>query len=219
MILLLLLLVPELAAAQERNPSFNLINRSGRAINEVYATPPEVDGWGRDRLDRSYVPPGQIFPVRLPADGNCVYDIKVVYADGRPEERRRVDTCQTDAIAFPGGRGDAGRGDAGRGDTGRGDAGRGDAGRDRAGGQTSDPSFRLVNRGRVEVQGVYVSEVGDENWGRNRLDDDTVSSGDTRVIRLPNGACIYDLRVVFANGRSMERRRVDLCKITDLRVP
>ena len=199
MILLLLLLVPELAAAQERNPSFNLINRSGRAINEVYATPPEVDGWGRDRLDRSYVPPGQIFPVRLPADGNCVYDIKVVYADGRPEERRQVDTCQTDAIAFPGGRGDAGR--------------------DRAGGQTSDPSFRLVNRGRLEVQGVYVSEVGDENWGRNRLDDDTVSSGDTRVIRLPNGACIYDLRVVFANGRSMERRRVDLCKITDLRVP
>ena len=207
--LLLLLLVPGFALAQEQNPSFNLVNRSGRAINEVYATPAGVDQWGRDRLERSFVPPGQTFPVRLPADGNCVYDIKVVYSDGQPEERRRVETCETDAIVFPGGRVNAGRGDAGR----------DDAGRDRARGQTSDPSFRLVNRGRSEVQEVYVSEAGDDNWGRDRLDDDTVGAGSTRVIRLPNGPCIYDLRVVFANGRSMERRRVDLCKITDFRVP
>ena len=197
-LILLGLLVSGAAAAQTSNPSFNLINRSGRAINEVYATPAGVDRWGRDRLERSFVPPGQTFPVRLPADGNCVYDIKVVYADGQPEERRRVDTCQTDAVVFPGGRGDAGR---------------------QAAGQSSDPSFRLVNRGRSEVEEVYVSEVGDDGWGRDRLGDDTVSAGGTRVIRLPNGPCIYDVRVVFASGQAVERRRIDLCKITDLRVP
>ena len=197
-VLLLALLCPGSAMAQADNPSVNLVNRSRQAITELYATPASTDRWGQDRLARFLVPPGQTFPLRLPADGECVYDLRVVYADGKPEERRRVNTCEVDQVVFPGGRART--------------APPGPAG-------TDDPSFRVVNRSKAELNEVYVSPSGDDDWGRDRLGDDTVAAGATRVIRMPRGDCTYDVRVVFADGEAVERRRLDLCKITDLRVP
>ena len=177
------------------NPSFNLVNRGSQPIEELYATPTGYDRWGQDRLGRNDVLSGQTFPVRLPADGNCSYDIRVVYADRKSEERRRVDLCAVQQMAFPAGGGD------------------------RAQAPADDPSFRLVNRGRAEVQSLYVSPSSEQNWGEDRLGDDTVSGGGTRVIRMPPGQCIYDVRAVFANGQSSERRKLNLCSLTELRVP
>ena len=45
------------------------------------------------------------------------------------------------------------------------------------------------------------------------------AAGATRVIRLPTGQCIYDVRVVFANKEAIEKRRLNLCTITNLTVP
>ena len=205
------------ALAQTSNPSFTLRNRSNQAINEIFATPAGVDRWGRDRLGQSLISPGQAFPVRLPADGNCVYDIRVVYADGKPEERRRVNTCEIESLAFPGGQPSAAPASTGRADSGRADSGRADSGRQQE--ATDDPSFRLVNRGRADVNEIYVSRTGEDSWGRDRLGDDTLPGGGTRVIRLPNGPCTYDVRIVFANGETTEKRQLNLCVITDLRVP
>lgn len=190
-------------AQQGSNPSFNLMNRSAQAIVEVYATPVGMGRWGPDRLTRYLVAPGQVFPLRLPGNGACLYDLRVVYADGHPEERRRVNTCEMDAIAFPG--------------------------RNAApvlpapalpGTQaTDDPSFRLVNQARIEVARVFASPSGDGDWGLNRLGDGAIAAGATRVIRLPRGECTYDVRVVYGNGQAVERRRVNLCEVTDLRLP
>ena len=196
--------MPGLAAAQSGNPSFNLVNRAPQAITEVYATPAGVDRWGRDRLGRSFVAPGQTFPVQLPADGTCVYDLRIVYVDGKPEERRRLDTCEIETVTFPGGR-PGGVAQA-----------QGPAPNPAA---TDDPSFRLVNRGRSEATELYASPSGDENWGRDRLGTETVPAGGTRVVRLPRGDCRYDVRVVFGNGESTEKRKLNLCTLTDLRVP
>ena len=191
------------ALAQTTNPSFTLSNRGTQPINELYATPAGIDRWGGDRLGNNSLSPGQTFPVRLRADGNCIYDIKVVYADGKPEEKRRVNTCQLETVVFPGGRTTG---------TGATAAGNRPAVAD-------DPSFRLVNRGRAPINEVYASRSGEETWGEDRLGDDTVATGATRVIRLPNGECTYDVRVVFTNGEATEKRRLNLCGITDLRVP
>ena len=184
--LALLLAAGPAAWGDTGNPSFNLVNRSQQAISQVYATPTGVERWGQDRLQQSFIPPGQRFPVRLPADSACTYDVRVVYADGRAEERRRVDLCRMDTMAFPGGAGEQGSRDQGS------QGGRGQAG---------DPSFRLINSGRSEISEFYATLVGDENWGDDRLGDDTVAVGRTYVIRLPSGRCIYDVKVVFANRR------------------
>lgn len=188
-------------AQQPPNPSFNLVNRSDNAINEVYATSAGLANWGRDRLGNNNIPPGQSYPIRLPADGNCVYDVKVVYANGQTDERRGLNTCTVDNVTFPAGRG----GSAPRGNTQQ--------------QSSNDPSFRLVNGSRSKINEVYATVAGEDSWGQDRLGDDTVAAGATRVIRLPTGQCIYDVRVVFANGEATEKRRLNLCTITNLRVP
>jgi hypothetical protein len=187
------------AAAQAPNPSFNLVNRGESAISELYATSAGMSTWGRNRLTEGSLGPGQSYPVRLPADGNCIYDIRVIYANGQTDERRAMNTCNVDNVTFP--------------------SGRRSGGSAAAGSNSNDPSFRLVNRSRSKVNEVYASVTGDDSWGEDRLGDGTVAAGATRVIRLPNGPCVYDVRVVFANGEATEKRRLNLCTITDLRVP
>lgn len=89
------------AAAQAPNPSFNVVNRASNAINEVYATKTGTTTWGQNRIGGRPVPPGQTGPIRLPADGNCVYDVRVVYANGQAEQRRGLNTCSVDNVLFP----------------------------------------------------------------------------------------------------------------------
>ena len=206
---LLLVAAAHAPAWAQPNPSFNVANRTGSTIVELYATPAGVTNWGGNRLSGVAVPPGQRYAIRLPADGNCIYDVRVVYAAGNPEERRDVNTCTLDDLPFPASATiRAPRPDGSRG------AARGGRQPD-----TDDPSFRLVNAGRSEVNELYATPVGEDNWGTDRLGDDTVAPGATRVIRLPTGTCTWDVRVVYANGKATEKRRLDLCSITDLRVP
>lgn len=195
---MLLLAAWPVAAQEPPNPSFYLVNKGPSAISKVFATPANMSNWGRDRLTGASIPPGQSYPIRLPADGNCAYDIKVVYANGRTDERRSLDTCAVDNVTFPSGRGSS---------------------QPRAQQTEDDPSFVLVNRSRSPVNELYLSLTNEERWGEDRLGDDSVPAGATKVIRLPRGQCVYDLRVVFANGEANEKRKLNLCQITQLRVP
>ena len=97
-----LLLFPAVAWAQSAtppNPSFNLVNRGAAAIREFFATPSGRTNWGRDRLDGKGLAPGAKAPIRLPADGNCNYDLRATFADGRIEDRRGLDVCATEDVA------------------------------------------------------------------------------------------------------------------------
>ncbi len=78
--------------APQGNPSFNLLNQSQRVVERVFASPSTEDNWGPDRLGNDLVPPGQRYPIRLPA-GECTYDIRVVFRDGAAQEERRLDAC------------------------------------------------------------------------------------------------------------------------------
>lgn len=197
--LLLALAAPQAGAQPAPNASFHLVNRSGETITEIYATPRSRPNWGRDRLGDRSLPPGQSFPVRLPADGTCSYDIRVVYATGKAEERRDFDTCEVETLVFPL------------------TAGAGRAARRQA--AADNPSFRLVNRGRQGVNSLYATPTGVEDWGSDRLGDATVRAGASHDVRLPAGSCAYDVRIVFANGDATERRDVNLCSIGELPVP
>lgn len=192
-----LLLWAGTSVAQEvANPSFYLVNRSGWVISRVFATPSGQSGWGPNRLANATIAPGGNHPIRLPADGQCQYDLRVVYANGRAEERRGLDICAFDRLDFPTGRAPA---DAVR--------------------PAEDASFRLINHGRSAVNELYLSVTDDDSWGLDRLGDDSLPRGATKVIRLPPGECVYDVRVVFANGEASEKRRLNLCQINSLRVP
>ncbi len=199
-----LLALAALPARAQDNPSFNVVNRTGASIKAVFASPAGVANWGRNRLAAAAVAPGANAPIRLPADGNCIYDVRVVYANGQSDERRGVNTCSVDNLIFPA----AAEGAAPPARSGRGQQA-----------TIDDPSFRLVNRSRSEVNEVYASMTGDDDWGDDKLGDDTIAPGATRVIRLPSGPCTWDVRIVWANGEASEKRRLNLCGMTDLRVP
>ena len=201
---------PGSARADAPNPSFYLVNRSTQAITEVYASPVSADGWGRNRLSDDKINPDASAAIRLLADGNCRFDLRVVYQDGNDEQRRAVNTCMLDNIEF---------GAPARPATPPRPTPSPDQPAPQSGNPDRDPSFRIVNRGDREIDEVYARVAGSANWGRDRLGDGTINPRTFRVINLPHGQCVWDIRLVFADGPSTEKRRLNLCDVTDLPVP
>lgn len=180
-----------------QNPSFNLLNHSSEAIRELYVTPAGNERWGRNRLTRP-VPAGASFAVRRRIDGNCIFDIRVVYADGRSQDRHGVDSCKTDDIAVGAAE------STGAGATGK---------------AADDPSFRLVNRGAQPIAELYATPSGLGHWGENRLDAPLLP-GTERMVHIDRQpSCLFDLKVVLADHKAREKHGTDLCRINNLPVP
>lgn len=211
------------ALAQSTDPSFNLLNRSGQAILEAYVSVSTDTNWGVDRLGRDVVPNGQSYAIRLPA-GQCVNDIRVVYQDRRAEERRNLNTCTVTDVEFRGQATQAAPATPATPGTPR-PPGPAVATPPAAAtppataGAQGNPSFNLVNNtGRV-IRELYVSLSSDSNWGEDRLGADTVAAGRTYPVRLPQGPCMYDVRIVLDNNQPQERRNLNLCDVTNLAFP
>jgi hypothetical protein len=203
------LLVPGLAgqaaAQQQNNPSFNLVNRAQAPINEVYATPPGMDTWGKDMLIDTTVAPGASFPVRLPV-GQCTYDVRVIYGNGRAEEKRGLDTCTMNDVVF--------NGSSAAAITGQGNGAQ--PGGQQSGGQQATqqgPSFTVTNLSKITISSVFATPSGVDNWGQDRLGaQGTIEHEATKTISLPNdGKCLYDIRFVYSDDSTFEKRKVDLC--------
>lgn len=85
--------------------------------------------------------------------------------------------------------------------------------------QTTDPSFRLNNRSNQTIMELYVSSSSDSNWGRDHLGTNVLPPGQSFIVRLPNGQCVNDIRIVAEGGRATERRQVNTCNLTDINYP
>lgn len=200
------------AEAQTGDPSFNLVNRSNRVIYEAYASPATDSNWGQDRLGNNIIPAGRSFVIRLP-QGECIYDVRVVYerAGGPSEERRNINLCNVNELAFDG----RGQQQGAPGQQQQRPQGPPPA----AAGPSGNPSFNLVNQGRQTVMQAFASLTTDQNWGPDRLGADTVAPGAVFAVRLPEGPCMYDIRFVYDSGQPQERRGVNLCEVTNITVP
>ncbi len=196
---------PTLIPPMAQNPSFNLVNRSPTAIRELFVTPAGNANWGQNRLDGkagnpTSIAPGASFAVRRRIDTNCIFDIRVVYVDGKTEDRRGLNTCALEDVTI-GATAPAGTNAA-------------------TGKPADDPSVKLFNRAARPVTEVYMTPAGLTNWGQNRLGQDRLLPDGTRLFTLPrDGSCIFDLRVVFADGKALEKKRANLCRIGELPVP
>ena len=183
------------AAAQSNDPSFRVVNRTESVVQEVYASPSTQQNWGQDRLGAGTIQPGASFIVRLPPDGECVYDLRFVYAGGRSEEKRDLDTCGLTDVVLDG-------------------AGAAGPGADSPAAQ-NNPSFNLVNRTDRVIEQFYASPSSQSAWGPDRLGNDVVQPGGSFGVSLPAGECQYDLRVVWRGGDAQERRNLNTCEMND----
>ncbi|TCZ56745.1 hypothetical protein [Roseicella aquatilis] len=82
--------------------------------------------------------------------------------------------------------------------------------------QGPDPSFRVVNNTARAINELYASPATERAWGHDRLGADVVPPGGRQVIRLPQGTCLWDVRVVWQGGGGEERRGIDTCRTADL---
>ncbi len=188
-----------LPARAQEDGSFNLTNRSNRAIERLYASPTDTNEWGDNRISSGQsIANGASLPVRMPASGGCRTDLRIGFAGGIVEERRDIDTCaDRDVVIGTPARTGAARAAA-------------------SGGEAGDPSFTLVNQAARPIRELYVSPTSEDDWGQDRLGRETVRSRGRRDVRLPGGTCQYDLRVVWDDGRAEERRDVNLCEVREL---
>ncbi|WP_270935031.1 hypothetical protein [Falsiroseomonas oryzae] len=194
---LLALVAAAPAAAQSGDPSFNLVNRSSQPINEIYVSPVTERNWGHDWLGADVLPAGRSFPVRIPPTAGCQHDVRVVYADGQPEERRNLNTCAISELVF-GTAAPATRGIV---------PSPGSAG--------GNPSFNLVNHGRLPLREVYVSSARETHWGQQRLPR-PLQPGEHLAVQLPLNDCTNDIRVIWMDGRAEDRRQIDTCRLVNL---
>jgi hypothetical protein len=185
---------PALAAGA----SFTLVNRAAVAIRELFVTPAGDANWGQNRVTGHPIPPGGSFLVKRRADGNCILDLRAVFADGRAEERKSLNTCNVDTVAV----------------------GMAATTATAPGKPADDPSIRLVNRGAQAVLEFYAAPAGHADWGANRLEAGPLPAATDKLVRIMRtGDCLFDLRVVFADHTAKEKHGTDLCKLADLPVP
>lgn len=177
--------------ASAQDPSFYVENRSGSQINEVYVSSANDSGWGQDLLGSNVLASGTRLAVR---PRQCVNDIRVVYANGRAEERRRVNTCNINSVVF----GAGGGAPAAR---------------------TNNPDFRIVNRSNRTINEIYVSASSSNSWGSDWLGSNTLPPGRFWTITPREGTCVHDIRVVYNDGNATERRRINTCNLTDVTFP
>jgi hypothetical protein len=81
---------------------FTLINGTGRDIHEVYVGPSNQVDWGDDILGEDILSDGASVSIKFQrfTEGDCLYDIKVVAADGGEGELDQVNLCETNTVTF-----------------------------------------------------------------------------------------------------------------------
>jgi len=77
--------------------------------------------------------------------------------------------------------------------------------------------FTVVNSSSLVITHLYVSPVGETNWGPDILGIDVLPQGEATDIVFPDaepGVCEYDIKVLGEGDTTAELTNVDLCTVT-----
>lgn len=194
------------AAPAEAQNRFWLVNNTGDTIQTAQVSASRLSAWGPDILGNGVLPAGNRVYV-TPNFGDCTLDVRVTYASGREETRMGLNACSINTIAF----GSSGAGTGASVTMGAG------AGASVAAPRGGDPSFNFVNRSGQVIRELYISLSSQSSWGSDRLGSSVMEPGQSLYVRLPGGSsCAADIRVIYNNGATAERRGVETCSRTDV---
>lgn len=78
---------------------FDLVNKTGYTIEEVYVAPSSSNDWQEDVLGEGTLANGKTKHITFSRAGNiCKWDLKVVYTDKETAEWEQFDLCTTSKI-------------------------------------------------------------------------------------------------------------------------
>ena len=90
------LLIASSAAGDSAPRQLRVSNHTNQSMVNFYAADIRQSDWNDDRLGAGLLPPGQSVVVTLGArQGECLYDLRAVFEDGRSETTHRVNVCET----------------------------------------------------------------------------------------------------------------------------
>ncbi|WP_137125903.1 hypothetical protein [Roseomonas sp. HF4] len=75
---------------------FQVVNQSSQTVMQLYFSHSSLAAWGVDQLGQNVLPPGRVTTYRANNAGN--YDFRIVWANGRAAELRRVNICAASRI-------------------------------------------------------------------------------------------------------------------------
>ena len=83
----------------------------------------------------------------------------------------------------------------------------------------NDGKNRRVTVENVASQSIYylyASPATSTTWEEDLLGSGTIPSGESKVANIDNGTneCVYDLKVVMADGKEVIQRRVNVCAVS-----
>ncbi len=78
-----------------------------------------------------------------------------------------------------------------------------------------DTRFNFHNRTGRTVMELYFDRSSNPNWTRDELGTGVLENGRSRQFTAAYSG-LYDFRAVLDNGRALEVRQVDICRITDV---
>lgn len=83
-----------------------------------------------------------------------------------------------------------------------------------------DQDFTLHNETRREIAEVYISSAATSEWEEDVLGEDTLPDGSSVDISFSAGedAELWDMKIVFSDGRSSVWQRLSLTELTDVTI-
>ena len=169
-------------------------DRGKHAIVELYISPQTADAWGSDQLGDAVLDVGVQRVFTLGKTRDCGFDLLAVYDDLSREEQRGVNLCRMHAIAFDG-----------RNATLPPDA------------LGPAHNVTVLDKTPMPIQQMFISPQDAAQWGDDLLSTAAMSVNEQRSVAY-HGPCTVDVRVVFANRAAEERRKLDLCAMSTLRI-
>ena len=80
-----------------------------------------------------------------------------------------------------------------------------------------DRRLVVINSGNDTLDNFYASNCKAQNWGRDRLGEDSLGAGKRKMFDLEDGSgeCCFDLRVKFRGGEQRTNMGVNICRVAE----
>jgi hypothetical protein len=80
-----------------------------------------------------------------------------------------------------------------------------------------DRHVTIKNRTGWTMLRFYASDSRSDDWEEDILGRDVLEDGQNVRINIDDGsgACVYDFKAVFTNGRELTRSRINVCEISE----
>lgn len=218
----------------EPDTEVTVVNLGQRTLFQLFLRPGNAgDDWGPDRLGSGTVDPGDRETIRFSAQGQCQFDIRIVFDNESAEERKGVNLCEAQQLVFrPGWTTE----DQMPTDTGASGAARPSApqaqpapsarpapgpapGRPAPSGPASGGGTVFRNQGSAPIVRLSIDPPGAGAPGPDRLGDGVIGPGSSLSVAPPQGLCVGDVLATFRDGKTARRERVDLCDGAEVSLP